>query len=133
MGMGALFKIDELAGIVSGHWVNGIQVAGEFELATDNRLDCRNKIFIALRGALFDAHMVVESVAAQGAAALIVNAAADIPWGKLNLPILAVDDTLNAYQMLARDYRRRLNNLQLLAVTGSVGKTSTKSCCGQLV
>lgn len=126
MGMGALFKIDELAGIVSGHWVNGIQVAGEFELATDNRLDCRNKIFIALRGALFDAHMVVESVAAQGAAALIVNAAADIPWGKLNLPILAVDDTLNAYQMLARDYRRRLNNLQLLAVTGSVGKTSTK-------
>ncbi|MEG2075768.1 MAG: UDP-N-acetylmuramoyl-tripeptide--D-alanyl-D-alanine ligase, partial [Victivallaceae bacterium] len=124
--MGALFQIDELADIVSGHWVKEFQQAGEFELATDNRLDCCNKIFIALRGALFDAHQVVQAVAEQGAAALIVNASAAIALDKLNLPILAVEDTLTAYQMLARHYRRRIRQLQLVAVTGSVGKTSTK-------
>jgi len=39
---------------------------------------------------------------------------------------LLVDDTLNAYQAIANNYKKRFQNLRSVAITGSMGKTSCK-------
>lgn len=90
---------------------------------TDSRQLAAGEIFLALRGESFDGHHYLEEAAARGACAAIVEAtAAPQPPP---LPLLPVADTLQAYQDLARAWRRQLG-LPLVAVTGSAGKTTTR-------
>ena len=90
---------------------------------TDSRQLREGEIFLALRGENFDGHHYLSEAAAQGACAAVVEATAtpDHP----PLPLLPVADTHQAHQKLARAWRRKLG-LPLVAVTGSVGKTTTR-------
>jgi len=89
-------------------------------VSTDTRSLQPQQVFIALRGERFDGHGFVAQAIAQGAIAAIVEA--PIPDAK---PYLQVNDTLAAYQAIARWWRQSLNT-PLVAITGSVGKTTTK-------
>src|SRR6266481_4082707 len=94
------------------------------KISTDSRTLKRGELFVALRGENFDAHNFVESVAKAGAAGAIV----DSNWmGKIpeNFTLIRTEDTLQAYQNLAANYRKSLL-LKVVAITGSNGKTSTK-------
>ena len=46
--------------------------------------------------------------------------------------IILVDDTLKALQKIAK-YKRSLYNIPVVAVTGSVGKTSTKDIIASVI
>jgi UDP-N-acetylmuramoyl-tripeptide--D-alanyl-D-alanine ligase len=94
------------------------------KISTDSRTLKPGELFVALRGENFDGHNFVESVAKSGAAGAIVES----NWkGKVpeNFALLRAKDTLQAYQQLAAKYRRSLR-LNVIAITGSNGKTSTK-------
>src|SRR5438132_3943987 len=94
------------------------------KISTDSRTLKHGEFFVALRGENFDAHNFVESVAKAGAAGAIV----DSNWmGKIpeNFTLIRTEDTLQAYQNLAANYRKSLL-LKVVAITGSNGKTSTK-------
>src|SRR5258705_4640268 len=94
------------------------------KISTDSRTLKPGEFFVALRGENFDAHNFVESVAKAGAAGAIV----DSNWtGKIpeNFALVRTEDTLQAYQNLAANYRKSLP-LKVVAITGSNGKTSTK-------
>ncbi|MYF23707.1 MAG: UDP-N-acetylmuramoyl-tripeptide--D-alanyl-D-alanine ligase [Nitrospira sp. SB0678_bin_10] len=80
-------------------------------------------MFLALRGESFDGHHYLTAAAARGACAAVVEATA-VPEHP-PLPLLPVADTHQAYQDLARAWRRQLG-LPLVAVTGSAGKTTTR-------
>lgn len=95
-----------------------IQVTG---ITTDTREIQPGYVFVALRGQTYDGHSFVEAAAAEGAAAAIVDQ--DLP--PQSVPLLRVPDTLMAYQALGHWWRERLG-LSIVAVTGSVGKTTTK-------
>ena len=94
------------------------------KIRTDSRTLKRGELFVALRGENFDGHNFVEAVAKAGAAGAIVE-----PNWKGELPktfaLIRAEDTLQAYQELAANYRRSLS-LKVVAITGSNGKTSTK-------
>ncbi|HEY9888393.1 MAG TPA: UDP-N-acetylmuramoyl-tripeptide--D-alanyl-D-alanine ligase, partial [Candidatus Obscuribacterales bacterium] len=75
--------------------------------------------FLALQGDRFDGHQFVSQAIALGAAGVIVQRAVAVE------PQLWVPDTLVAYQAIARWWRQTLKT-PLVAVTGSVGKTTTK-------
>ena len=92
-------------------------------ISTDSRQLRSGELFLALRGENFDGHHYLTEAAARGSCAAIVDATAapDHP----PLPLLPVADTHQAYQDLARAWRRKLG-LPLVAVTGSVGKTTTR-------
>jgi UDP-N-acetylmuramoyl-tripeptide--D-alanyl-D-alanine ligase len=77
-----------------------------------------------LIGEKFDAHTFVPQAAAAGASAVVVSKI-DPAWGTLPCPILEVDDTLVALQLMARGYRQQDNPI-IVGLTGSNGKTSTK-------
>jgi len=91
-------------------------------VSTDTRAAGAGQLFIALRGARFDAHDFLEQAVASGAAALLVADESKLPAG---VSALIVDDTLLALGRLATAWRAQFA-LPLIAVTGSNGKTTTK-------
>ncbi|CBN59144.1 MULTISPECIES: UDP-N-acetylmuramoyl-tripeptide--D-alanyl-D-alanine ligase [Kamptonema] len=92
-------------------------------IATDTRNLKGGEVFVALRGENFDGHKFVAKALELGAIAAVV----DRSWESegLDLPLLRVEDTLKAYQAIARWWRDQFN-IPVIAVTGSVGKTTTK-------
>lgn len=93
-------------------------------ISTDTRSLKKGEIFLALEGEKFNGHDFVHRAFSQGAIAAFVNE----KYSNLidnNLPILAVKDTLKAYQKIAQWWRKNLD-LPVIGVTGSVGKTTTK-------
>ena len=94
------------------------------KVSTDSRTIKRGELFVALRGENFDGHNFIEAVATSGAAAAIVdfNWKAKVPQ---NFALIRANDTLQAYQQLAANYRKSLA-LRVVAITGSNGKTSTE-------
>lgn len=91
-------------------------------VSIDTRSLAPGDLFVALKAAR-DGHDFVAQALAQGAAAALVSR---IPEGVApDAPLLLVDDVLAALQALGAAARARLRG-RLVAVTGSVGKTSTK-------
>ena len=96
-------------------------------LCTDSRHVQPGAIFLALRGERCDGHDYLHAAARNGAVAAIVArdaVAAGVADG-VPLPLLVVPDPLQAYQDLARAWRRQWAK-PLVAVTGSAGKTTTR-------
>ena len=93
------------------------------KVVTDTRELRAGEVFLALRGDRFDGHAFVESAIQQGAIAAIVDA--DSISGSETLPLLQVQDTLQTYQAIGRWWRDRFE-IPVIAITGSVGKTTTK-------
>lgn len=82
----------------------------------------KGDLFVALKGPNTEGHDYVETALEHGAVAAIVD---HIPEGIDKNKCLLVKDTLKALEDLARAARVRTDAIYI-AVTGSVGKTSTK-------
>ncbi|MEO7728643.1 MAG: UDP-N-acetylmuramoyl-tripeptide--D-alanyl-D-alanine ligase [Burkholderiales bacterium] len=89
-------------------------------VCTDSRALKGGELFVALRGERYDAHAFLADVAAAGAAAVLVERAADV-----DVPQIVVEDTTRALGRLANYWRRQFD-IPLVAVTGSNGKTTVK-------
>ena len=121
----ACFSAEELAFATGGKWSSDTStLPPAMEISTDTRIDGRGKIFFALAGESFDAHDFLDKAAASGCCALCIRK--DFTGFRPELPCLEVDDVLRAYQQTAKFHRNRFPKLKVAAVTGSVGKTSTK-------
>ena len=95
-------------------------------ITTDTRNLTPGNLFVALVGEKFDGHNFLEEAITKGAAAAIVSKQPSLRARELpEIPLLLVEDTLKAYQAIARWWRDRFS-LPIVAVTGSVGKTTTK-------
>lgn len=90
-------------------------------ITTDSRSVQVGEIFVALRGENFDGHDYVAKAIGQGARAAIVDGEFDAG----DLPVIVVADTLKAYQTIGRWWRRKFS-IPVIAITGSVGKTTSK-------
>ncbi len=93
---------------------------------TDTRKIEEGMLFVALKGERFDGHDYIRQAAQKGAIGAIVNKRFDISTvSDVEIDILAVDDTLKAYQDLAAFWRSKFD-IPVVAITGSNGKTTTK-------
>ena len=93
-------------------------------LSIDTRGIIKGEAFFAIKGDNRDGHDFVEAALKAGAG-LAVIARARRALFAADAPLLIVDDVLEALRDLARAARAR-SEAQIIAVTGSVGKTSTK-------
>lgn len=102
----------------------------------DSRSIQEGDIFVALQGVAFDGHDFVAQVFEKGAAgAIIAESKKDILKkinGLDNKLILVVKDPLEALIKLASAWRLQFN-YPVIAITGSVGKTSTKEMLAQIM
>ena len=118
----------------------GGQVFGEASLApetcvrglfTDTRKPMHGGVFVALRGARFDAHDFLSTAVENGAAVLIVEQ----PLDGLNAVQVRVADTRIALGQLAAAWCAiwRAQGGKLVALTGSNGKTTTKEMLASIL
>ena len=99
----------------------------------DSRSIQAGELFFALRGPRFDGHEFVGAALDRGAVGAVVSeafAASCSP--SLRPALIPVGDTLQALQQLARSVRRKWGK-QVVAVTGSTGKTTTKEMIAALL
>src|SRR6185312_12425053 len=82
------------------------------------------QLYVALKGERHDGHAYLADVQAAGAAAAVIEEAAEAAAPK-GLPLLVVADTRRALGEIARFHRTRWGK-SLVAITGSAGKTTTK-------
>lgn len=93
------------------------------DISTDSRKVKKGNLFIALSGENFDGHDFIHKAVERGAAAVIAaKPLAEHP----GVPMVLVEDTGQALLDLAGFYRQKFSR-PVIAVTGSVGKTSTKN------
>jgi len=93
-------------------------------VSTDTRTIVPGNVFFALRGERFDGHKFIDQAVQAGAAAVVVDSLDD-PSAAGGSAVLEVKDTLLGLQRLALWHRGRLN-ADVIAITGSNGKTTTK-------
>lgn len=125
-----VFAAEELRRATGGAWLPAepapTSVSG---VAIDSRVVAPGQLFVALLGPRFDGHDFLDQARARGAAAALVQRDAAAPAG---LPLLRVDDTTRALGLLGGFARGRVN-VPVVAVTGSVGKTTTKEIAATLL
>jgi UDP-N-acetylmuramoyl-tripeptide--D-alanyl-D-alanine ligase len=93
-------------------------------LSIDSRSIAPGEAYFAIKGDVHDGHDFVVAALQAGAALAVVEAAQRDRF-EPEAPLLVVEDVLAGLVELARAARARLK-AQVIAVTGSVGKTSTK-------
>ena len=116
---GGLFSLGELQAWVGGR-MHGDPATPIGRVCTDTRELRAGDVFVALRGARFDAHDFLPLAAQAGAAAVLAERGVDT----CGLPGVEVDSGLRALGLLARAWRRQQAAMPLAAVTGSNGKTT---------
>lgn len=102
----------------------GAPPAGVSGMSIDTRTLQPGDLFLALQGENRDGHDFVESAFKAGAAAAVVTAP-NVDRLRASGPLYVVDDVLRALERLGQASRARMRG-RVAAVTGSVGKTSTK-------
>jgi UDP-N-acetylmuramoyl-tripeptide--D-alanyl-D-alanine ligase len=93
-------------------------------LSIDSRTVAPGEAYFAIKGEVHDGHDFVAAALKAGAALAVVEKVQRDKFGP-DAPLLVVEDVLAGLVDLARAARARLQ-AQVIAVTGSVGKTSTK-------
>lgn len=93
----------------------------------DSRNVSQGDCFVAIRGENNNGNKFLRMALEKGASLCLVDEGADkeIIEKYNNRTIIKVADTIKAIQEIAK-YKRSLYNIPVVAVTGSVGKTSTK-------
>ncbi len=123
--------LPELLRATGGRWLPGSaplpdSVAG---VSIDSRTLRPGELFVALRGERFDGHDFLAAARQRGAGAALVERPLVAPDG---LALVQVDDTTLALGELGRSARQAFDG-PVVAITGSVGKTTTKEIAAALM
>ncbi|WP_294904099.1 UDP-N-acetylmuramoyl-tripeptide--D-alanyl-D-alanine ligase [uncultured Eubacterium sp.] len=110
-------KLSEIAAPLNGTYNKDAEFCG---VCIDTRKITKNCLFVCIKGERFDAHQFAEEALEKGAAAVMVHENVDLSGAYIK-----VDDTSKALLALG-GYYRSLFNIPVVALTGSVGKTTTK-------
>ncbi len=117
-----IFTVSELAALLG---LESRSRVGITSVTTDSRETESGAVFIALKGDRFDGHDFISQTIARGASAVIAER---MPEGLSEddmTKVLVVKNSLDALGKLAKAYKSRIKP-RTIAVTGSVGKTTTK-------
>jgi len=103
-------------------------------ISIDSRSLQQGEAFFAIRGERFDGHDFAEAASKAGAALLVVEKKKAEDLRHVTCPLILVEDVLGSLESLARAARARLcSSAKVIAVTGSVGKTTIKEAIRTLL
>ncbi len=135
-----MFRLSEMIRALTGKEIQGDDY--HFcEAVRDSHEAADGTLFVAIPGERTDGHKFIPDAFANGARAALIQE--DIPEGfrvidlrgdddgiielKDSEPVcFRVDNTINALQKIASFHRTQLPQMEVLGITGSVGKTSSK-------
>lgn len=119
--------IDSVQGVLLGSAHGTLELSDVLftSVSTDSRSLKAGALYIALVGEHFDGHDFIEAAVIQGAAAVLVSNVAKTH--NVAVPAVWVDDTRLALGQFARWHRTQMPLKKCIAITGSNGKTTTKT------
>ena len=112
--------VNDIITATGGKLICGSKDAYAQNVSIDSREVTNNTLFVALKGENSDGHNYIEKAFENGASLVISEK--DIMG---NGAVVKVDNSSKALGQIAKFYKKKLN-LKTIAVTGSVGKTTTK-------
>jgi len=107
--MDAVYTAEELIEITKGRLAAGLTPEEVGAICSDTRFLLAGDWFIALAGKNYDGHDFIGDAFASGAIGCIVEERPSYAIANPNFPLIAVDDTLFAYNKLARNWRKRIS------------------------
>ena len=118
--------VGEIISPIQGELISGRPGTVIHGLSTDSREIIQGQLFWALKGERYDGHDFVNKAIDKGAAGVVIQEEyrPEIPPNSSQV-VITVPDTLNALGDLAGWWRHE-HSVQVTAITGSVGKTTTK-------
>lgn len=128
-------KIKEILNVTKGKMLFGNEELEVENFSKDTRTIQKGDIYIGIKGEKFDGSNFWNQALDAGATAVLIS---NIQISKeekekyKDKTIIQVEDTLEALYEIAK-YKRNLYNIPVIAVTGSVGKTSTKDIIASVV
>ena len=127
--------VENILQVTDGKLLNGNRNTICENFAKDSRKIKKGDIYIGLKGENFKGSIFWKEALENGAEGVIVS---DIEISETDIKkypnkiIIKVEDTLKALYEIAKA-KRKLYNIPVIAVTGSVGKTSTKDIVASVV
>lgn len=127
-----MFTRDELIAAAGTSAVGGMLPMRFAGGAVDSRNVRRGELFVALRGAQTDGYKFIPAAISAGASAILCSQPHPEATGR-GIPQMVVTDPLDVLHRLANQHLRRQPYTQVIAVTGSNGKTGVKEATGALL
>ncbi len=114
-------------------WEGFVEAGGESsapaivdQITIDSRrIDSKNTLFVALKGASEDGHKFIDHAAKAGARYALVRKDWHTAPPTPSIILLRVDDPLRAFQSIAKAYRQTME-CKIVCIAGSYGKTMVK-------
>lgn len=116
-------SIEKLTNYVNGKLLKNNGDSEIKRVVIDNREAKKEDLFIPIIGEVHDGHKFMEGAYTNGTRTFLVDK--NHTFDKDDINLIEVEDTTIALGDLARNYRNNFN-IPFIAITGSVGKTSTK-------
>ncbi len=127
----SLLELKDVLGDIKNLGEGEIDSLNFKNISIDSRTCLKNDLFIAIKGKNFDGHSFLPEVINKGVKSVVIKEGMQ----KLlpdNFPCWVVNDTLEAFQKLTLLKRKKLS-IPVVAITGSVGKTTTKEMVGEVL
>jgi UDP-N-acetylmuramoyl-tripeptide--D-alanyl-D-alanine ligase len=122
------WTLEEMAALTNGQLINGKKDSWITGVVHDTRNVKKGFLFVAIVGERLNGHRFLKQAAAKGAKAVMVS---KVIQG-IKIPQIKVEDTTKALGDLGKAQRLQWGGL-VVAVTGSVGKTTVKDMTAHLV
>ncbi|MFP4015652.1 MAG: UDP-N-acetylmuramoyl-tripeptide--D-alanyl-D-alanine ligase [Halanaerobiales bacterium] len=123
-------SIDFISNSINGEIVQGDLSQTIDGVSIDSRTIQKGQLFFAIIGERMDGRQFIANAVEKGATAIVVDRNVDVAD---SVAVIRVEDTSQALQDLAREYRCSIKGLTVVAITGSAGKTSTKDMIAALL
>ena len=116
-------SFEKIHSYLTGNLISNNNKNDILEIVIDSREATDKSLFIPIIGENHDGHKFLESAYENGCRSFLIDK--NHKFDKNDINLIEVKDTKLAYGEIAKNYKRELN-IPCIAITGSVGKTSTK-------
>ncbi len=120
-----MIYVEDIINICHGRLICGNKKTLCANFTRDTRLLNPGDVYIGINGENFDGNTFYKEAIKKGAKVCILDNLEVLDKNNEKAAIVLVDNSIEAIQKLAK-YKRSLYNIPVIAVTGSVGKTSVK-------
>ena len=128
-------KVKDILNLTKGNLITGDEELLCENFSKDTRTIQKGDIYIGIKGAKFDGNQFWKEALDKGANCVMiqdVEISSEEKEKYSNKTIIKVENTLEALYKIAQ-YKRSLYDIPVIAITGSVGKTSTKDLISSVV
>lgn len=132
--MDKILTVNKIVEICNGILISGNKELEVIDFTRDTREVKPGDMYIGIKGEHTDGNDYFETAFENGAMGVLLQKLPEEEKLKKysDKVVIKVEDSINAIQKIAK-YKRELANIPLVAITGSVGKTSTKDMVSSVI